>query len=412
MKFAKFSLAFGVISQASVSIANFIIGFILVRALDSVGFGEYGIGFALALLCAAASNALLVTPAAVLAGEYECQERRIFQFSLISACLALSVVLTFSAIAIFAVGKQIVNMGTASESVSSGLVCGAGLLIREVFVQMAFIETKAHLAAKINSIYMVTMLIAIGLLGYTDSISAPVALLANALICICCGLLGAILMRRYWFAPTSRILGHWKTLFTHGKWSLGGVVVGWIHQQGYVYIVAALAGVSAVGQLNAARLIISPLLFLQTGMQNVIVPRVAKLWVSDKLDGYQTARKLSYGLFLLTLAYSVFCYAFTESWINLLIGSSSEQLALLMFFWLAWALVVTLRSNNALLLQCSRQFSYLAGRILIATLVSLAICYFWVSSFGVSGAVPSLVIGEIALVLLTQLKIGQLWREG
>jgi O-antigen/teichoic acid export membrane protein len=292
MNFARFSLAFGVIAQASVSIANFAIGFILVRVLDSAGFGEYGIGFALALLCASATNALLDTPATVIAGEYCNQERTTFQFSLISACLALCLFFMAIALVVIVLGAGAVYIGISAGVISAGLMCGAGLLMREVFVQMAFIESEDHIAAKINLIYMVTVLVAVAILGYTANISAHIALIANTVISLGCALVGGFMLRRYWFTPTLDIVCHWRKLYNHGKWSLGGVVVGWFHQQGFVYLVAGVAGVSAVGQLNAARLIVSPLLFLQTGMQNVVMPRVARLWDSDKPAGYKMARQL------------------------------------------------------------------------------------------------------------------------
>lgn len=410
MNLAKFSLALGVISQASVSVANFAIGFILVHALDSAGFGEYGIGFALALLCASASNALFNTPASVIANEYDHHERPRFLFSLICACLALSLILFGFTSLLYMLGGDTLFLDLPTESVSTGLLCGVGLLIREAFVSMAFVESEAHIAAKVNVIYMASVLGVVGFLGYMDTINAQIALLVNTLMSLGSASVGAFMLRNYWLKPTLGVLDHWRSLYRHGKWSLGGVVVGWFHQQGFIYLVGGLAGVAAVGQLNAARLIISPLLFLQTGLQSVIMPRVAKLWDSEKMAGYQMARRLSRWLFLLGLSYAVFCYLFSDFWLHLLIGTSSDQLVTLMLLWLLWVLVVVIRSNNAILLQCGRRFSYLAGRITIATLVALGICYIWVSQSGVTGAIPSLIIGEALLILLTHLKIQQIWK--
>src|SRR5690606_26184457 len=84
-----------------------------------------------------------------------------------------------------------------------------------------------------------------------------------------------------------------------GKWALGGVLVSWAQNQGYVLILALVKNSALVAEANAARLFLAPIGVVSTSISKVIMPKLVQLKINNNINkAIITTRKLLF--FILT----------------------------------------------------------------------------------------------------------------
>jgi O-antigen/teichoic acid export membrane protein len=72
----------------------------------------------------------------------------------------------------------------------------------------------------------------------------------------------------------------WQEIRTLGMWSLIGAVIYWLFAQSYNYVLASRLDLTAVTNVNAARLVLTPVFVFVYGINNLLMP-IASNWLAS-----------------------------------------------------------------------------------------------------------------------------------
>jgi O-antigen/teichoic acid export membrane protein len=192
-----------------------------------------------------------------------------------------------------------------------------------------------------------------------------------------------------------------REAWSQGRWALGGVTVTWIQSQGYIYCLGMFAGPGSVGEANAARLLLSPLQLVATSIQQVLMPRLAKLRVEGQKENvFRIARIMLIGLTVITIIYVV-CLTFLQEWITAqLFTADYNNISILLFVWALVVFFQMLRSNSAMLLQVHKKFRCITISNTFTAIIMLFFSLILIPKYEAIGGVVSLAVGELALALI------------
>ncbi len=187
------------------------------------------------------------------------------------------------------------------------------------------------------------------------------------------------------------VAAHWR----FGRWVLGTRLAVTIREHAMVWAIAAVAGVAAVGQFDAAGKVVGLATPVLIGLANVLGPRAAR---AHDAGGAAAVRRLvaraTLALAGLTLALTLSISLGADAALGLLFGPDFAGLAPLVF-----ALGLGLTAESAGIAADAGLWAI--GRphagfwIALSALALVAACAaFWVPAYGVLGAAWALVVGR------------------
>lgn len=404
------ALSISVLNQVVSSATNFLLGFYLVRVLSAEEFGLYGIGIAVSLLYVGSGNALFLTQMVVHTPDKQLGEREHYAARMLMGVGAYSAAATVFVTATVLLGSIWSNWIWLHATLILSITAAAvSALFKAFIVRQAYtarVESRA-LMANISGAVTIVVLLAVFHLkgGITASWQVLLIYAAGQFAGTGSGLILAKLPCRV--VDWRSVLADAREAFVGGRWALGGITVTWLQAQAYTYVTAFALGAAGVGHANAARLMISPLMFLMPALNQLTLPRLAELRARDHRRMLNVGSLITLGLIILAGLYTGILLCFADEFASLLLGERYQEyqgIALLIAIWCLVMHMQILRSGASSLLQALKNFRALMIANVFSAIVAVFCAFALIKLIGIPGAVLGTGLGELCLAAL-------LWRH-
>jgi O-antigen/teichoic acid export membrane protein len=397
------ALSTSVLNQAISSGTNFVLGFFLVRALPAAEFGLYGLGLAVCYLYSGVGNALFLTQMVVHAPERAEHERLPYAARMLATLAAFgATTLVLFALAIVSAGALIPTLAPYQGLATGVALASVSFLLKDYFVRHAYTARREARALAVNcgvAAFLLVTLTVLHLVGV--ALGGTIALMVFAGSQTAGALVGLFLSRLPFGAIRWRgVLDVAAESWNGGRWAIGGVVVTWAQTQAYAYVTALFAGTSGVGRANAARLLVSPFLFLVPAVNQVTMPRLADMRVRDRGAMLKAGKLVTASLLGLAAVYSTLLLAATDSIVPVLLGRRYTGMRWVVGAWCLVLLTMLLRDGASNLLQVMKHFRALTLLNVVSAVASITCVAALTPAFGSTGAVLGSVSGELVLAAL------------
>jgi len=399
----------GVLDQILLSGVNFIGGFVMIRYTSDVSYGQFVLAQSAVLLMVSAQGAWLSGPVTMLAPAKSAEIR-----ARMIGCLGASQsrLLRRAALALLSIplAAYLIGIWSAITSLAiAGLVlAGWGALQREYRRSVLLIYSRPQGMLRADAVYVVTLLLGIALAVLSGPLAGPMAIAALS----AAGWASAIVAHRLlardpgWVSGVARPF--WLEIRTIGMWSLIGAVIYWLFAQSYNYVLATRLDLTAVTNVNAARLVLTPVFVLMYGINNLLMP-IASNWLAEFGMGRMLRRLALLSALICTIDLLYFAVAWVlRDWliVDLMHKHIADQDRLLIL-WGCVALIFLPREVLQSALWALKRVRSMAWLIGLSAAVSLTLMWLGIPRWGAAAVLIGQVAGEcenlIGLALL-------LWR--
>ncbi len=272
-------LSYSGASQILGSLTNFAISVCLVRILNQQEFGLYSLLLASILTGAGLIGAFLGTPFTVNVADVPQHERACYAVNQTLAVLAIALLMVFVILIAVEVSSSSTILGRGNVATISAI--GGGICVtycaRDILTRIAFafrIERAALGAAMGTAVAVGAGLAARWILDLRLNVSGALIIYGIGQVVGLFSIL--ILLSLPWRSGTfAGLKAALRKSWPEGRWSVlsGGAYT--LRTQVYNFIVPAILGVAALGQINAARVLVTPAMMVLPPIKDVLLPRLA-----------------------------------------------------------------------------------------------------------------------------------------
>ena len=394
-------LSVSVLNQVVSSGTNFVLGVYLVRVLTPAEFGLYGIGFSIALLYSGVGNALFLTQMVVHVPDKAPEDRLPYAARLL---VTLSSFCWRTIVAAGVVVFSSISAGLLSQSIDIVIAITATsvfYLLKDFFVRHAYTVRKESWALFVNmAIAFVLFLLCLVQHYFFSGISNSLSALWIYAVSNFAGVvIGLILVRLPILSVRmQQLFDDAKEAWVGGKWALGGVFVVWLQTQAYMYVTAIFMGPIGVGYANAAKLFITPALFLIPAIIQVVMPILAEMRVTNMKKVLKISNIFTVGLVFFGIIYSVLLLAFIKEITMIIIGvSNHEEIMPLVVSWCFVLIFQLSRTSSSVLLQVTKQFRTITLVNSVSAFITIIATVIMMQLIAVQGAIIGMALGELVL---------------
>ena len=399
----------GVVDQILLSGANFLVGFAMIRFTSDVDYGQFILVQSAILLLISAQNAWLAPLCAIIPTKVP-EIRRLIVGSVEASQTRLLRVLVLAGMIIVVAGYLIGAWSTVVALVSAGAVLAAWTALQREYVRnvlIIFSRPQSMLWADV--IYIVVLLVAIAYAVFAakfHSIWAVVALIVAGWA----GWAGAY--RSFagnpgWASGDAK--PYWREMRPLAIWSATGAVTYWLLAQSYNYVLATRLDFTAVINVNAARLVMMPVIVFTLGINNLMLP-VAANWLAE-FGLHRLLRRLAVltvGILALDALYFAFASFFRDWLISDLLHKVIGDRDRLLILWACVSVIFLVREVLQAALFALKRMKSMAWMIALSAAVSMATTWFGIAHWGAAAALFGQIAGEC--VNLAGLGV-LLWRQ-
>jgi O-antigen/teichoic acid export membrane protein len=399
----------GVVDQILLSGANFLVGFAMIRFTSDVDYGQFILVQSAILLLISAQNAWLAPLCAIIPTKVP-EIRRLIVGSVEASQTRLLRVLVLAGMIIVVAGYLIGAWSTVVALVSAGAVLAAWTALQREYVRnvlIIFSRPQSMLWADV--IYIVVLLVAIAYAVFAakfHSIWAVVALIVAGWA----GWAGAY--RSFagnpgWASGDAK--PYWREMRPLAIWSATGAVTYWLLAQSYNYVLATRLDFTAVINVNAARLVMMPVIVFTLGINNLMLP-VAANWLAE-VGLHRLMRRLALltvGVLALDACYFAFAWIFRDWLISDLLHKVIGDRDRLLILWACVSVIFLVREVLQAALFALKRMKSMAWMIALSAAVSMATTWFGIAHWGAAAALFGQIAGEC--VNLAGLGV-LLWRQ-
>jgi O-antigen/teichoic acid export membrane protein len=385
-----------VIDQVMLSAANFFIGFLLIRRTSDIDYGLYVLTQSAITLMVSAQAAWICGPIAVLAPQKAIDERRMmisaFEHAQRRLLLPLALLLTIVPLA----GYLISYWNTIQAVVIAvGIIACWTALLREYLRTVLLIYSQPHTLLRSDAIYA-------GLLfaGTLLAIFGPGVPVIWAVVALSVSAFVAATTSRRWLAAEpgwsiGKVSQFWPETKRLGFWSFVGAVIYWLFSQSYNYVLASRVNLSAVADVNAARLLLMPTFVLTIGIKSLLLPMSAK-WLAEHGIPNLMRRLVIFaiGIAVLDLVYFAVVWL-CRDWLTVdFMHKTIHDRDLLLVLWLSISLIGLVRDFLLSAVYALGRVESMAWMTAISAVVALSLMWFGLSWWGPSAALIGQIAGE------------------
>jgi O-antigen/teichoic acid export membrane protein len=187
----------------------------------------------------------------------------------------------------------------------------------------------------------------------------------------------------------------WREMRPLAVWATVGAMTYWIYNQSYNYVLAGRIDLTAVADVNAARLLLMPTIVLTVGVKTLLVPTAAS-WLAESSVGRLIRRLLVFasGIAVIDVVYCVAVWIFRDTVTHDLMHKTIGNRDLLLMLWAVLSLIALYRDLLQTGLFALRKFKSLAGVTAMSAAASLTIMWWGIKSWGPAAALIGQVAGE------------------
>jgi O-antigen/teichoic acid export membrane protein len=401
----------GVLDQVLLSGASFIAGFIMIRYTSDLNYGQYVLAQSAVLLIMSAQGAWLTGPLAAIAPKKSPETKRMM-IGAVRASQARFVRRVAIGLLAAAAAGNAVGLWGAQAAVVAGAAIFAGwaTLRREYLRSVLVIYSKPEWVLRADLAYVVVLISGISLAAYLDHWAGVCAIVA---LVFATGA-GATAAHRIFAADpgwgSGDAMPFWKEMRPLAVWATVGAVVYWLFAQSYNYILAERLDLTAVTNVNAARLVLMPVFVFTMGINNLLMP-VAANWLAqfELASMLRRLGLLALGITALDLIYFGLAWTFRDWLVGDLLHKSIGDRDRLLILWACIALIFLLREVLQAALFALRQVRSMAWLMGLSAIVSLSLMWTGINWWGAAAVLIGQIAGEcVNLAGLTLLLWGRI----
>jgi O-antigen/teichoic acid export membrane protein len=399
----------GVVDQVLLSGANFLVGFAMIRFTSDVDYGQFVLVQSAVLLMTSAQSAWLAPLCAiipskppdlrqVMVGAVEASQSRFLRR------------LVLAAVAVPLIGFLAGAWSGVVAIVSEGAIFAAWTALqREYLRSVLVIYGRPQSMLRADMVYAAVLLAAVAFAVFGAKFHSIWAVFAL----IVAGWAGGRAAYRSFAANPGWVSAdatpYWREMRPLAVWSATGAVTYWLLAQSYNYVLATRLDFTAVINVNAARLVMVPVIVFTMGINNLMLP-VAANWLAE-FGLHQLMRRLAWltlGIVALDACYFAFAWFFRDWLISDLLHKTIADRDRLLIMWGCVSLIFLFREVLQAALFALKRVKSMAWLIAFSAVVSVLTTWFGIQYWGAVAALNGQVAGEcVNLVGLGLL----LWRQ-
>lgn len=388
-----------VVDQALLSGLNLLIGLALIRYASKETYGLYTQLFAAGLLTTTLLDALIGSALTTLAARLPADERGGFVARAARIQWVASGLLAI--LAGFVVGGLVKLLDLPASPAVLGLSFSAFIFAqgsREYCRTALFIESRADAVAQMDLVFVVTTILGATTLLLVDDIGTPQIFF---LLAIANGVASAAFSSTLWQTAGQGVkrdqyLADINLLWSLSRWAVIGSVVGWLGNNSYLYFSGAIAGVAALADLNAARLLLMPIVIVGMAWTTLARPAMGYMIANSEV------RKIRLFVLKSTLVMETFNLAYLGAlfvafpWlIAYVFGEKYGDISNLVLLWGCYFAVNTARNVGTILLVTYGVFRELFWQSVLSLIILLVATLSLTPLFGVAGALAAMILVEL-----------------
>lgn len=322
-------VANGLIGQAANALANVAVSIAAARSLEPTNYGRFVLIYGLIILATSLQTAFVGDYIVVTGPDRINVNALMFWQHLLSAACGIGA----------ALASGLVTQSTEPWT----MICVAAataLWLHEEYGRRTLMASGRFLAQALNdAVYGTASISFIVVFAHLDTLN-----LATCVLSIAAGSFCAVLVAHLQLAPTVRLTrigkptpeGIWAVA-KYGSWRSAQAGLGSLAQFLLRLIISSALGLAAVGTVEAARILVSPLATLFAGLSNVLLLAYARAERDGRRVRRGTATQLVVSLAMLTLLYGALLVTFATPLSTLLFGTHLVADQLSVVSWLVVA---------------------------------------------------------------------------
>ena len=402
------SILTNILSQAASSGTNLLLGIYFARTLALEDFGLYGVGFSACLFIGGLGNSLILVNMTIKIPQLSPKAKKQYAADTLALLLFfLLAIMTISAIATQILSTHIDFVGANKNIIYAATIASCLYLAKDFFLRYAYSQFNESLALKINCASAISTsltILFVELLGVkTNSVHAIYIL----------GLgfgFGVVLGSIYSKLPLGKsTISNQKNIITdswlHARWGVTANIISWTRTQAYTFFSLSLSGAKGVAILNAARILITPAIFLISPIGQIMLPRLAALAIEDRKRAATFGLLTTVVLFMFCITYSLIVLAFIDPLATIALGGNYKNIESSTIAWILFLSISTITTCSTLTLQALKEFPIITYASFLATAVMLLAIFPFNSTFGTTGIIYSMAAGELAIAIITTVRI-------
>lgn len=392
-----------IVDQGLLSAINFSIGLFLIHFAGKEQYGLYSLAYGVITLVIGIAGALIVTPMTVSYTDRPVEQRHLYCLSVLIGQQCVVLPLLGLALVVIGVlhlcGALTWPMASFAAVIATASVGG---MLWEFVRRYHYLNLQPTQALSLD-IYYASIVMA----GFSIVVSMSVSdlhwwgVVIYGLATLVVGIYAFAGMN---FSTRTALVDINKTLkesWHLGRWALGGVFVTWVQTQSFAYFLAIFSDLGRVADANAARLLLAPLMLVNTGLNNILLPRLVRMRSQNHIeDTEELAHQFMWGLIGIFVVYTMLVLLLKEKLILIVLGETYKEVGLLVVAWAVVNLLTALRGISSLLLQTFKRFQVItlanAGSALVVVGITWPLIYYC----GTLGSIMALGVGELVLAVL------------
>lgn len=392
-----------VLDQAILSAVNFAIGLAFIQFSSKLDYGIYVQLFGLLMLSMSLQTAVVNGPLIAMAPKRQQRGLRAVSAMMFRLQTVVSIILAVIAFA----GVEIAALGFQIPALEQSVAWTFALAIitqwvREFAREFYFVRLNPHATFLVDLCYVVPLAGLLGLGIWLGEFDTTWVLGAMA---VANGFAGALGIWRSGLKPFSAH-GRWRKPIRQSwdmsRWALPGVVLSWLANFSFVFIVAAMLGAVAAAEVSAARLLLMPAGLCNTAWVSVIIPRVSRWTGNGELHRMNKIALVSIGaLWTIIIGYTAVLMLGYDLLEQYVLGEDYAGLQGLAIAWAAYFLAVAVRTAVTCWVLGAGMFQEALGYNLGAFAVGMPLTIGLTFAFGAQGAIWGLLCWEATHALLT-----------
>ncbi|MFC5498391.1 lipopolysaccharide biosynthesis protein [Caenimonas terrae] len=401
--FAK-SVLSSLMNQAVSSGTNFALTVYLARTLTTADFGLYGIGFAITLLYAGVCDALFLTQMVVHAPEKLPDDRLPYAARMLSALVLFCVLTASLTILLLCLDATSSHLAGQYFALALSIVAASvSFALKDFFIRHAYTVRRENWALWVNIVVAATLAAALAVKYMLFGGFGPAgALWVYALSNLAGAAVGFVIVGLPMASVCMKeIYKDVRHAWVGGRWAFVGVAVTWSQTQLYMYVTAMFVGPAGVGLANAARILVTPAMFLMPAVTQIVMPRLATLRTTNLARMIQMSTIFSAGLVAFAALYSIALIS-TGDFIAPMLTRHYRyvDVAPLVGAWCVMLVFQFSRIGAVTCLQILKEFRAVTLSNSISLLAAVPIAVILMQMIGVSGAILGGAIGEMVFSVL------------
>jgi O-antigen/teichoic acid export membrane protein len=388
-----------VIDQALLSGLSFLIGLALIRFASKETYGLYSQLYGVGLLTTTLLGALIGSALNTLASRLPADER--LRFVARTARLQWLASSLLAVIAGLAVGAITSMVELTKSPVLLALSFTAFIFAqgcREYCRTALFIESRADAVARMDLVFVLTTILGASVFLVDGDISVP---LIFFLLALSNGIASLWYSATLWRSTPQET--NWekyradaRRLWSLSRWAVIGSVVGWLGNNSYLYFAGVMAGVAALAELNAARLLLIPIVIVGMAWVTVARPAMGQMIANAehaKLRAFVLKSTVAMGVF--AVAYVAILFV-SFPWLSgRIFGDKYSDLSHLMLLWGVYFAANVVRNVGTVLLTSYGTFRDLFWQGIVSLIILLAASMALTPVLGVAGALSAMILVEL-----------------